>query len=456
MQVVLEGVAASGGVMSSRVLRVIHRSPVRRRTALPPRRQYSRRRSQTVVVRALGKDQSEDEGDTQAKERPKRGFTQGKTWSWYFDQAPAADDQANDDLIRQLSGLDKLLAILMSEAALPGTVAVALCYLLQVRPFAFAELSKGAVTTGALCALPTVLLDIYLLGIRPRQLIQARQGKDAGGAEEVDVAHSHKEVNLEETLKPKDSLELNYAYGLNNALDDYAWWARADLPVLLSETPTAALVPAIMLSAAAQELLFRGFVLNELTFTLNSAVFEQYFDGPFLNWNTEVAERLTNAQLLDLPSPPLVVTGLAALTISTLVSLLVAGVFNTGDDDMMVIEVDDLDEAVDSARAARAIEGYIALNTEMIVTDDDDDNEEVKIQIDVTTSPQELDGYRTVASNALRSLQWLATGNILQPVVSCILTDVSYLLLIKHVVPANLPKSAAERIGLNAADTPDE
>jgi len=32
--------------MSSRVLRVIHRSPVRRRTALPPRRQYSRRRSQ--------------------------------------------------------------------------------------------------------------------------------------------------------------------------------------------------------------------------------------------------------------------------------------------------------------------------------------------------------------------------------------------------------------------------
>jgi len=169
--------------------------------------------------------------------------------------------------------------------------------------------------------------------------------------------------------------ELNYAYGLNNALDDYAWWARADLPVLLSETPTAALVPAIMLSAAAQELLFRGFVLNELTFTLNSAVFEvgcselgsigplgspqhhhrcratrffvrrwdcdgsrsmsillvewtvegrgpqQYFDGPFLNWNTEVAERLTNAQLLDLPSPPLVVTGLAALTISTLGTL---------------------------------------------------------------------------------------------------------------------------------------
>ena len=138
--------------------------------------------------------------------RDPQGFTQGKTWSWYFDQAPAADDQANDDLIRQLSGLDKLLAILMSEAALPGTVAVALCYLLQVRPFAFAELSKGAVTTGALCALPTILLDIYLLGIRPRQLIQARQGKDAGGAEEVDVAHSHKEVNLEETLKPKDSL----------------------------------------------------------------------------------------------------------------------------------------------------------------------------------------------------------------------------------------------------------
>jgi hypothetical protein len=143
-------------------------------------------------------------------------------------------------------------------------------------------------------------------------------------------------------------------------LDDYAGWARADLPVLLSDLPTAVLVPAIMLSAAAQELLFRGFVLNELTFSLNSAVFEvrcslplywfcwfhtisrwcrcrascvvegteegnvglqQYFDGPFLNWNTQVAERLTNAQLLDLPSPPLVVTGLAALAISTLGTL---------------------------------------------------------------------------------------------------------------------------------------
>jgi len=36
---------------------------------------------QTVVVRALGKDQSEDEGDTQAKERPKRvsAFVYGVT-----------------------------------------------------------------------------------------------------------------------------------------------------------------------------------------------------------------------------------------------------------------------------------------------------------------------------------------------------------------------------------------
>jgi hypothetical protein len=133
-----------------------------------------------------------------------QGFTEGKTWSWYFEQAPAEDDEANDDLIRQLSGLDRLLAILMSEAALPGTVAVALCYFLHVRPFAFAELTQSAVTTAALCALPTVLLDIYLLAIRPRQLIQARQGKDAGGSEEVDVVHSQKEESVEQ--KREDSL----------------------------------------------------------------------------------------------------------------------------------------------------------------------------------------------------------------------------------------------------------
>jgi hypothetical protein len=80
------------------------------------------------------------------------------------------------------------------------------------------------------------------------------------------------------------------------------------------------------------------------------------------------------------------------------------------------------------------------------------------VACDVTTSPLEVDGYRTAATSALRSLQWLATGNLVQPVVSGVLTDVAYLILIKHAVPAHLPKSSAERIGLglNATDIPEE
>jgi hypothetical protein len=56
-------------------------------------------------------------------------------------------------------------------------------------------------------------------------------------------------------------------------VDDYAGWARGDLPVLLTDTPIVALLPTLALSSAAQELLFRGFALSQLTFTLNS-VFE--------------------------------------------------------------------------------------------------------------------------------------------------------------------------------------
>lgn len=95
----------------------------------------------------------------------------------------AQDGEANDVLIRQLSGLDKMLAIVMSEAALPGTIAVCLCYVFRVQPFALLELTPAAVATGALFALPTVLLDVYLLAVRPRQVRRSksqRRGEEAG------------------------------------------------------------------------------------------------------------------------------------------------------------------------------------------------------------------------------------------------------------------------------------
>jgi hypothetical protein len=142
-----------------------------------------------------------------------------------------------------------------------------------------------------------------------------------------------------------------------------------------------------------------------------------------VDWNTEVAEKLSDAQLLDLPSPPLLYTAAAALFVSTVASLVFSSYFDSSynaggmDDDgneMMTIEVEDLDSAVDNARAGR-IEGWRA--------EDDDDKEgeegeseveQVELNVDVQTSPQDVDSYRTVAAVALRSLQWLATGNLVR------------------------------------------
>jgi hypothetical protein len=124
-----------------------------------------------------------------------------------------------------------------------------------------------------------------------------------------------------------------------------------------------------------------------------------------VDWNTEVAEKLSDAQLLDLPFS------------SYFDSSYNAGGMDDDGNEMMTIEVEDLDSAVDNARAGR-IEGWRA--------EDDDDKEgeegeseveQVELNVDVQTSPQDVDSYRTVAAVALRSLQWLATGNLVRAFV---------------------------------------
>lgn len=65
----------------------------------------------------------------------------------------------------------------------------------------------------------------------------------------------------------------------------------------------------------------------------------------------------------------------------------------------------------------------------------DEDDEEVTLDIHMLNSAEDVEGLRMLAHSSLRSFQWVFTGNLFLPVVSAVLAELLWVLLVKHADP---------------------
>eukprot|EP00241_Pyramimonas_parkeae_P015626 CAMPEP_0114308904 /NCGR_PEP_ID=MMETSP0059-20121206/18338_1 /TAXON_ID=36894 /ORGANISM="Pyramimonas parkeae, Strain CCMP726" /LENGTH=471 /DNA_ID=CAMNT_0001432639 /DNA_START=39 /DNA_END=1454 /DNA_ORIENTATION=+ len=371
----------------------------------------------------------------------KRGFFEGKTWSWYFEQEAVPDDKVMNERMKELSHLDKLMAIILSETAIPGTLAVIGCSILSLHPFAYWHADTKTFAQACVTVLPLLLVDVYLLLQRPRTLADLR-------------AKSEEEVDDDDSLVERGedgSRTIKFVYGLQDAVDDYSMYARNDLSVLVSHTPSFALAPAVVLGSAAQELLYRGTLLSALTLFLDRALRENNIDAPQLWWDASTSN-LSNAQLLSLPPPPMALAGEMALAIYIVGSLaLQLMAFGTDSSIEGVIPVEessitvnqkstDLKQVTVLPTKGPAVTVQRLNNVKPQGQNDDssstdEDDEEVTLDIHMLNSAEDVEGLRMLAHSSLRSFQWVFTGNLFLPVVSAVLAELLWVLLVKHADP---------------------
>ena len=60
---------------------------------------------------------------------------------------------------------------------------------------------------------------------------------------------------------------------------------------------------------------------------------------------------------------------------------------------------------------------------------------------------EDVEGLRALAHSSVRALQWVLTGNLLLPMVSAVLSDLTWLILAKH---ANVPVVESKIISTKA------
>eukprot|EP00242_Pyramimonas_sp_CCMP2087_P017554 CAMPEP_0198203774 /NCGR_PEP_ID=MMETSP1445-20131203/7103_1 /TAXON_ID=36898 /ORGANISM="Pyramimonas sp., Strain CCMP2087" /LENGTH=419 /DNA_ID=CAMNT_0043875303 /DNA_START=215 /DNA_END=1474 /DNA_ORIENTATION=- len=362
-----------------------------------------------------------DDDKTKNMEPAKRGFTEGKTWSMLFDQTAPTDGDEMKYRVSQLSDLDKCLAILVAEAALPGTFAVILASFVNVQPFAYFHLDQGAVLTAA-SVLPFLLLDVSLF-----------IGKGVNTEEEQEVELDEKD----------DDNTIKFVYSMQDAIDDYPGWARDDLSVLFADTPPWAAVPLVALAAGAQELLYRGVLLAAFSYFISDKLVEAGIEGWRLQWGSSSLGQLSAKQLLTVQQPPLMYAALIAFGAIFIFEALNLALSREEGPSVELIDNNEADAGIsgNSINIPTNEKGSRAYQVE-VVTEDGAGGEEaasemMTLQVDIMNSSNDVEAIRNMLQTLLHSAQWLVTGNLAVPMLSAALSEALYLVLVTSSKAAN-------------------
>mmetsp|Transcript_5691 Transcript_5691/g.11609 ORF Transcript_5691/g.11609 Transcript_5691/m.11609 type:complete len:495 (-) Transcript_5691:240-1724(-) len=368
------------------------------------------------------------------EEGKKRGFTEGKSWGTLFEEGLPDDEETMNERLKELSHLDRLLAIGLSEAALPGSFAIFLASIFHMQPFAYAQLDKGALLAAA-TVLPLLLVDIYLFYRKPKEL-------------EEDSEEEEQEVNEEGVV--------TFVYSMEEAIDDYPAFARDNLSVIFVDTPLAWLVPVVFAAATAQELLYRGVFLGGLSYLVSDALVEAGMEGAVhMPWNSDALWSLTGSQLLSLPQPPLLLAAAIALTMSTLVESMSLMASRENDSSVqLTMREDDLDD-LDSQNIPVSEQSSITVELAERGAQESEGrpgegslepgfaHEEpslTHLEITILNSPKDVDAVRSVLQSLLLSIQFLVSGNLWVPALAAGTSNMFYLILVQIWSSANPPE----------------
>ncbi|KAK3253225.1 hypothetical protein CYMTET_37513 [Cymbomonas tetramitiformis] len=410
------------------------------------------------------KDAIEPEGEAGEQSEYSR-WTDGKSWATVFEAGLPGSKEEVDEVLQQLNPLNKLLALLVVETALPLALAISLSSFFSSQTLSYASLKTSDFAFGISTVLPLLALDAALwLAFSPSSSPSEQSGQFANDLSDEEAEErleklidklaleaSNDPVPMKEALASKRyELAIFFESSLSS-LKEYPSYVQEQVTIFAMGVPKYAFIPTVSLAAATEELLWRGVYLGTWTAFLGKG-FQEWADTSVtvativaslpasltqpLAWDAGTAS-MSASQFLALTDPPPVFIGWLAVGLSALaqaVSLLTRG-REDGPRVEITFEVPvdtlypDEETKEEGAEEGEGSDGERSSeDSDLRGISNISDQEGLKQllgELDGADriTPDDVDALRELAVSVVLSIQLITTGNVFVPMLSRVLSQ---------------------------------